>query len=416
MLFRFSLYGFLKNQRYFEPFLVLAFLDKGLSFFQIGLLIGFREIAINVVEVPSGAFADLSGRRRAMVVSMAAYIASFTVLALASHLAVLFLAMALFACGDAFRTGTHKAMILDWLRRQGRAAEKTRIYGHTRSWSKLGSALSALIAAALVLVTAEYSIVFWLSIVPYGVNLANLATYPANLDGQRRTTGTGSVLRHLKQTFAEVACTRSLRRLALESMGYEGVHAVVKDYLQPLLRAAALGLPVLLWLDGERRTAVLIGVTYCLLNLIGSFASRRAHRVQDLFGGEERAARWLWLLTGACYTALLPLLLFGHASMAIGLFVALAALQNIWRPILVARFDAGSRAEAGATILSVEAQAKSLGAMILAPLVGFAVDLSVQGSGEASVADLWPIAIPGLAAALLFFFWRAPQLTDSSTG
>jgi uncharacterized membrane protein YfcA len=39
MLFRFSLYGFLKNQRYFEPFLVLAFLEKGLSFFEIGLLI-----------------------------------------------------------------------------------------------------------------------------------------------------------------------------------------------------------------------------------------------------------------------------------------------------------------------------------------------------------------------------------------
>jgi hypothetical protein len=31
MLFRFSLYGFLKNQQYYDPFLILAFLDKGLS-------------------------------------------------------------------------------------------------------------------------------------------------------------------------------------------------------------------------------------------------------------------------------------------------------------------------------------------------------------------------------------------------
>ena len=37
MLFRFSLYGFLKNQTYFEPFLVLAFLEKGLNFGMIGL-------------------------------------------------------------------------------------------------------------------------------------------------------------------------------------------------------------------------------------------------------------------------------------------------------------------------------------------------------------------------------------------
>ena len=41
MIFRFSLYGLLKNQRYFEPFLILVFLEKGLTFFQIGLLVAF---------------------------------------------------------------------------------------------------------------------------------------------------------------------------------------------------------------------------------------------------------------------------------------------------------------------------------------------------------------------------------------
>ena len=33
LLFRFSLYGFLKNLRFFEPFLILFFRDAGLSFF-----------------------------------------------------------------------------------------------------------------------------------------------------------------------------------------------------------------------------------------------------------------------------------------------------------------------------------------------------------------------------------------------
>jgi hypothetical protein len=67
MLFRFSLYGFLKNQRYFEPFLVLALLEKGLGFFEIGLLIGFRELTVNLLEIPSGAVADVWGRRRSMI-------------------------------------------------------------------------------------------------------------------------------------------------------------------------------------------------------------------------------------------------------------------------------------------------------------------------------------------------------------
>ena len=77
MLFRFSLYGFLKNQRYFDPFLILVFREKGLSFFQIGILIGFREVCTNLFEIPSGALADLYGRRRAMIFSFCAYIVSF---------------------------------------------------------------------------------------------------------------------------------------------------------------------------------------------------------------------------------------------------------------------------------------------------------------------------------------------------
>ena len=83
MLFRFSLYGFLKNQRYFEPFLILVYLQMGLSFFEIGLLIGFRELAVNVMEIPSGAIADVYGRRRSMITSFLAYIAGFVILGLA---------------------------------------------------------------------------------------------------------------------------------------------------------------------------------------------------------------------------------------------------------------------------------------------------------------------------------------------
>ncbi|MHC4982267.1 MAG: MFS transporter [Planctomycetota bacterium] len=186
MLFRFSLYGFLKNQRYFEPFLILAFRDKGLSFAAIGLLIGFREICINLMEVPTGAIADLAGRRRAMILSFVAYIVSFAIFAMSRQLWLLFAAMLFFSLGEAFRTGTHKAMIFDWLSRQGRSAEKTKTYGFTRSWSKLGSAASVIIAAVLVFALRDYTYVFALCIVPYLANVINLMTYPPWLDGPRQ--------------------------------------------------------------------------------------------------------------------------------------------------------------------------------------------------------------------------------------
>ncbi|KKL13637.1 hypothetical protein LCGC14_2523760, partial [marine sediment metagenome] len=155
MLFQFSLYGFLKNQQYYDPFMTL-FLLKFLKedFFVWGLLIGYRSVLINLFEVPSGAIADLYGRRRCMMFSFSAYIVSFALFAFAGHTWHLFAAMTLFALGDAFRTGTHKAMIFAYLQHEGRIDEKTRYYGTTRSWSKMGSALSVVIAAGLVFVAA----------------------------------------------------------------------------------------------------------------------------------------------------------------------------------------------------------------------------------------------------------------------
>ncbi|PCJ64676.1 MAG: MFS transporter, partial [Candidatus Hydrogenedentota bacterium] len=120
MIFRFCAYGFLKNQRYFEPFLLLVFLDHGLSFTAIGLLIGFRDGCMFAMELPTGAIADVLGRRKAMMVSFGAYIAAFLVFATSASLPLLFVAMFLFAMGEAFRTGTHKAIIFDWLAQEGR--------------------------------------------------------------------------------------------------------------------------------------------------------------------------------------------------------------------------------------------------------------------------------------------------------
>ena len=163
MLRRFSLYGFLKNQQYYDYFLLLAFRQMGLSYFVIGLLIAFRELMINLLEIPTGGVADLCGRRRSMIFSFVAYIISFLIFGISgiaasaslgptrALISFLLLAMLFFALGDAFRTGTHKALIFSWLRILGRIDERTKVYGYTRSWSKIGSAVSVLIASVIAL-------------------------------------------------------------------------------------------------------------------------------------------------------------------------------------------------------------------------------------------------------------------------
>lgn len=398
MLFRFSLYGFLKNQRYYDAFLILAFREKGLTFFQIGLLIGFREVCTNLFEIPSGAVADLYGRRRAMIFSFVAYIASFATFALSETLLLLFGGMFFFGLGDAFRSGTHKAMIFDWLRLQGRSDEKTKIYGYTRSWSQMGSAVSVLIAAGLVFYRGNFTDIFWFSIVPYAFNIVNFLGYPAALDGDRKSEFSLKAVGALLGTALKQSVQfPSLRRLVFEGMGFEGMFKASKDYLQPILKQTAVALSLLLMLDESKRAALLVGGVYFVLYFLSSFASRHSHKVTEWRGSDEGAARVMWWVNLGLYAILMPALWFGTYPAIITLFVGLAVLQNFWRPGLISRFNAQSTPEMSATVLSIEAQSKSLATIVLAPVLGWLVDV---------VDGFWPVGVFGalIAVAILLVY------------
>ena len=398
MLFRFSLYGFLKNQRYYDAFLILAFREKGLTFFQIGLLIGFREVCTNLFEIPSGAVADLYGRRRAMIFSFVAYIASFATFAMSESLFLLFGGMFFFGLGDAFRSGTHKAMIFDWLRLQGRSDEKTKIYGYTRSWSQMGSAVSVIIAGALVFYRGNFTDIFWFSIVPYAFNIVNFFGYPAALDGDRKSEfSLKAVVALLGKALKLSVQFPPLRRLVFEGMGFEGMFKASKDYLQPILKQTAIALPLLLMLDESKRAALLVAGVYFVLYFLSSFASRNSHKVTEWQGSDEGAARVMWWVNLGLYALLIPVLWFNTYPAIIALFIGLAILQNFWRPGLISRFNAQSTPEMSATVLSIEAQSKSLATIVLAPSLGWLVD---------RVGSFWPVGVVGtlITVAILLVY------------
>ena len=392
MIPRFSLYGFLKNQKYYEPFLILAFRDKGLNFFTIGLLIGFRMVWINILEIPSGLIADTYGRRRSMISSFSAYIISFVIFATSSNLITLFIAMFFFAIGEAFRSGTHKAMIFDWLDAEGRTDEKTKVYGLTRSWSQIGSAVSVLIATASVLLTQNYTSIFWLSIIPYLANILNFLGYPSWLEGKVHSSlSFANLSRRLLGTMADSWRNKPLRRLFAESMVFKGNTTLSKEYLQPMLKHAALTLPFLLTWSDQKRSTVLVGAVFFLLYFISSYASRHSFRIAKRFGGPEPSSRALWIFTILLFGAAAVALWSSLQAVVIAAFVSIVILQNVWRPILMTRIDNVSDAAMGATILSIDSQASSFYIMIFAPLMGLAVDR----------AGLWPLAVFGGVTAVL---------------
>ncbi|HOP62556.1 MAG TPA: MFS transporter [Spirochaetota bacterium] len=375
MITRFSLYGFLKNLNFSEPFLILFYLSIGLNFLQIGVLVSFQNICVNLMEIPSGALADIYGRKSSMIFSLSSYIAAFIIFSLAGSFPPLFAAVFFFSIGEAFRTGTHKAMIFDWLRQNDRMKEKTKVYGFTRSWSKYGSAVSVIISTVIILLSQNYRWIFIFSIIPYVAGVWNLACYPDYLNSrQKQKMSIKEIFLHtfgsIRKTFTDIR----IRKLIVQSMGFEGVFDVTKGYLQPVLQAQALMLALLFTLPEKESTAVVVGIVYFILHIISAGASKRAHVFQEKFDSDKKAIRFM-ILFGFILTfvssAGIYLKFFAAAIIA---YILYYLIQNLWRPILVAQYDDLAENTEQATILSIESQAKTIGITVLAPVAGYLAD------------------------------------------
>ncbi len=140
-------------------------------------------------------------------------------------------------------------IFFEYLQKHQKQHFKTDYYGRTRSWSQMGTALSSLLAGAFVVLTGDYGLVFLFSVIPYIVDLLLVMSYPKWMDGDKESAKSSmkerfkvvwkAFLISLKNTFM----LRGLTNNAVHSAFY----ASAKDYLQPLLKALALSLPIQLF-------------------------------------------------------------------------------------------------------------------------------------------------------------------------
>ena len=386
--YKFRAYGFLKNLRFFDPFLILFLREAGLSFLAIGTLVSIREISTNVLEIPTGVMADAFGRRKAMLFGFSAYILSFVLFYLGSTYWMFVIAMIAFAFGETFRSGTHKAMILEHLRICGCEDRKVFYYGKTRAASQFGSAVASLIAAGLVLWTGNYRIIFLASTVPYILNFLLLATYPRALDGEHVVRAGQLEWRNIRSQFASAICglwtllrNPSVVRGLLSGAAFDALFKSTKDYLQPIVQAQALVLPVFLSLHGDQRTAILIGGVYFFIYLATSFASSSAGAIQARLKSLSLCINFSLVLGIAFLLIGGAAAVFHLDAVAIAAFLGMYVLQNVRRPMVVGYLADRMNHRSMASGLSVEVQLRTLIMVVMAPALGWLADRIGIGAG-----------------------------------
>lgn len=368
--YKFSTYGFLRNLRFFDAFFILFLVQQGLSYTQIGILYAVREVAINLLEIPSGMVADTFGRRRTLVVSFLSYIVSFLIFYLSTNFYLYLLAFILFGAGDAFRSGTHKGLIMTYLKQKGWSNHKITYYGHTRSWSQRGAAISSLIAGLIVFSGGDYRNIFLLSTIPYILNLFLVLSYPEELDDMVKP----SQKKTLHDTFK--ALLLSLKDLqVVKLISHSALHSAylkaIKDYIQLVMLQVALLFPLIAGIEQDQQNGLLIGAFYFIIYLINSYASRSASHLEK----KNRNIVVLTLITGfAAGIVSGQFFELGFMIPALLSFVLIYIIENIRKPIMTGYVADRVPEEILSSVLSAQSQIKTIMTAGIALIFGIIAD------------------------------------------
>ncbi len=377
LMWKFKFYGFFKNLKFFEPFLLIIFLAWNVSLFQIGILIAIQEAVIFIFEVPSGMLADNRGKKNEMLICFAFYISSFIFYFMGSAFYMLIFGAIFFGLGEAFRSGTHKAMEMQWMEREGLMEYKSYVYGRTRSYSLYGSALAALLAIILILNIPAARWIFLITIIPYIIDFILISTYPDYMNEKAEKDGETSYIRVLIDSFKNlkiVLTDKKLRKGLFSSSSYDAVFRSIKDYIQPIMQILIVVLFVRYTLNKEEKDfylALVLGLIYAIFYLTSSFSSRNAYRFQKKCKSSKVAMDLLFYFFSILLFFIAVFIWFELPIIIIILYLFVYVLYNIRRPIMVDYLGDCIDKDQRATILSIEAQLRSLLVIFFAPLIGY---------------------------------------------
>ncbi|MGM0378198.1 MAG: MFS transporter [Bacillota bacterium] len=370
---KFAFYGFFKNLRFFEPYLLIYFIENSLSFFQIGLLFSIREAVIYIFEVPSGVIADYYGKKNELMMCFIFYIISFIMFFVDTHFWFMIIAMIFFGLGEAFRSGTHKSMIYEFLEKKDLYHLKSRVYGFTRSYSKIGSSISSFASIIIVLNIEHYKTIFIFSIIPYILDFLLIKSYPDYFN--KRETDEISIrifYELIKKQIKSIFENLKLKDTIFNSAIYNSVFTMIKDYIQPVIVMLLFSIFTLKG-DIETLTKIYLGVTYGFFSIGSVIVSRNSYKINEYISA-QKAFKVTFLLLSILLITLSFTINYELIYLTLFIYFYIYVSKDLRKPQFVEICGNLMKKTERATVMSVANQIKSSLVIFVAPILGLISD------------------------------------------
>lgn len=227
------------------PFLSLILCEHGCSLENLGLAISIFSISVVILELPSGIFADLFGRKSAFLLAQIGGLISSVLLLLSNTFCITAIGLLFYGFSSAFSSGSLDALAVeDSVKRNGESALSKAI-STFQIYTCAGVALGALFGGFLPYTTGYFLhlILKIFVVITTFLFAQNLPKETGFVQRQKHIAETDSVQQHisLKMHLCKMlnlfSSNKFLRQLAICIIALSTVQAAVETYWQPQMSA-----------------------------------------------------------------------------------------------------------------------------------------------------------------------------------
>ena len=324
---------------------------RGFSLGEIGLAESFFHLAPVTLELPSGSFADVLGRKWSMTVGALLIAGSTALMYVADSLWLLLPAMYLNGAAYAFRSGAQQAFLFDSLAHEPGGNRFTSLLGKLNAVSYL--AIAGTSALGGVLAERDYALPFGLAV---GAGLAAAWLAAGLREPERDREERHGMGRTIVEALRIVRGNRRLLAVLAFVAALWTVSTLVHLYGQAVLTERGLE---------PSRIGLVFGVTLFATALGSSLAGRLLGRRPFRF----------WAVAATLVVAGSGVLMGGGPLLfAVGGLIVTELFAGAFEPMVAQRVNAAITSAQRATIISVEGFLFSVTMIWAFPLFGWAAE------------------------------------------
>lgn len=367
---------FITNLNMQSSIWVLYLAYCGMNLMQIGLLEGIYHATSIVCEIPSGALADLVGRKKSMMLGRICVTISCIIMLFTRNFWWFAISFLLQALGNNFNSGSEEALVYDSMICLGEEKDYIRINGRINTVIEVSQAIATVAGGVL----AEYSyfvcyaactVISLLAFVP----VVFMKEPPVLKDGEKEEHLTAGrlVARHFQTSFGILASDLRILKIVTYFSVVFAAHTLLFFYSQQYYSDM-----------GYNKIQISIIMLFAgFASCLGAILSERLYR---------RFEKKISVFSAAVIALTLVFYSIGNPVLSIGMFIGANFFNSVLYPIESESLNRIIPSEQRATLISVNSMFFSIVMIVTFPVVG-------------ALADVWSLApILGVFGALLLLF------------